>query len=102
MDKLYNILNDPAQQHIFTDTLDLMGNNHDLLSIWWHFDHCINTAIRLETEAETQWITTRNLFGRLKLLNINEILQPIIIAEHGWVYQEMSRMTCQGLKDSLV
>ena len=66
-----------------------MGSNHDLLSCWWHFDHCINTAIRLETEAETQWITTKNLFGRLQLLQIDEKLQSIIVAEQGWILQQM-------------
>ena len=89
MNELHNMLNNPTWQHIFTNTLDLMGNEWDLLSCWWHFDHCINTTIRLKTEAETQWITTRNLFERLKLLKIDEKLWPIIVTEYGWVYQEM-------------
>ena len=67
-----------------------MGNNCNLLSCWWHFDHCINMAIRLEVEAETQQITTKNLFGRLQLLNINEKIQPIIVAECGQILQEMA------------
>ena len=46
-------------------------------------------AIRLEVEAETQQITTKNLFGRLQLLNIDEKIQPIIIAEHRQILQEM-------------
>ena len=46
-------------------------------------------AIRLETEAETQQITTKNLFGRLQLLQIDEKLQLIIIVEWGQVLQEM-------------
>ena len=89
MNELHDMLNDPTWQHIFTDVLDLIGNEQDLLSCWWHFDHCINTAIRLEMEAETQQITARNLFERLKLLKINKKLQPIIVAEHRWVYWEM-------------
>ena len=54
MYELHEMLNDLAWHHIFLNAIDLMGNNHDLLSCWWHFDHCINTAIRLEMEAETQ------------------------------------------------
>ena len=46
-------------------------------------------AIRLEAEAETQWITAKNLFRRLQLLKINEKLQPIIIAERGQILQQM-------------
>ena len=52
------------------------------------FDHYINMAIRLETEAETQQITAKNLFGRLQLLKIDEKLQPIIIAEWGRILQQ--------------
>ena len=89
MYELHNMLNDPDWQHIFIDVINLMGSNHNLLSCWWHFDHCINTAIRLEMEAETQWITTKNLFRRLQLLNINEKIQLIIIAECGQILQEM-------------
>ena len=55
------------------------------LSCWWHFDHCINTAIRLEAEAETQWMTTKNLFRRLQLLNIDKKFWLIIVTEHGRV-----------------
>ena len=47
-------------------------------------------AIRLEAEAETQWITTKNLFGRLQLLNIDKKIWPIIIAECGQILQEMA------------
>ena len=89
MYELHNMLNDPDQQHIFIDAINLMGSNHNLLSCWWHFDHCINIAIRLKAEAETQWITAKNLFRRLQLLNIDEKIQPIIIAEHGRILQEM-------------
>ena len=53
MYKLHNMLNNPDQQHIFINAINLMGNDYDLLSCWWHFDHCINMAIRLEVEAET-------------------------------------------------
>ena len=74
MYELHNMLNDLNWQHIFIDVINLMGSNHDLLSCWWHFDHCINTAIRLKAEAETQQITTKNLFGRLQLLKIDEKL----------------------------
>ena len=81
MYELHNMLNDLDQQNIFIDAINLMGNECDLLSCWWHFDHCINTAIRLETEAETQWITAKNLFERLQLLKIDEKLRPIIVME---------------------
>ena len=87
MYELHNMLNDLDQQNIFIDAINLMGNKHDLLSCWWHFDHCINMAIRLEMEAETQWITAKNLFGRLQLLKINKKLRPIIIAEQGQILQ---------------
>ena len=40
-------------------------------------------------EAETQWITAKNLFGRLQLLNIDEKIQLIIMAECGQILQEM-------------
>ena len=90
MYELHNMLNDPDQQHIFIDMINLMGSNHNLLSCWWYFDHCINMAIRLEMEAETQWITAKNLFGRLQLLNINEKIRLIIIVEHGQILQEMA------------
>ena len=83
------MLNDPARQHVFLNAIDLMGNDCDLLSCWWHFDHCINTAVRLEMEAETQQTTTKNLFERLKFLKIDEKLQSIIVAECGQIYQEM-------------
>ena len=83
------MLNNPTQQHIFLNAINLIGNKRDLLSCWWHFDHCINTAIRLKTEAETQQTTAKNLFERLKLLKIDEILWPIIVTEHGLIYQEM-------------
>ena len=66
-----------------------MGSNHDLLSCWWYFDHCINMAIRLETEADTQQITAKNLSRRLQLLQIDEKLWLIIVVEWGWVLQEM-------------
>ena len=84
------MLNDPDWQHVFIDVINLMGSNHDLLSCWWHFDHCINMAIRLEVEAETQWITAKNLFGRLQLLNIDEKIWPIIVVEHRQIPQEMA------------
>ena len=83
MYKLHNMLNDLDRQHVFIDMINPMGSNYDLLSCWWHFDHCINTAIRLEIEAETQWITAKNLFRRLQLLNIDKKIQPISVAEHG-------------------
>ena len=89
MYELHNMLNNPDWQHVFINAINLMGSNHDLLSCWWHFDYCINIAIRLEAEAETQRITAKNLFGRLQLLNIDEKIWSIIIAEHGWVLQEM-------------
>ena len=89
MYELHKMLNDPARHHIFLNAIDLMENNHNLLSCWWHFDHCINTTVRLEMEAETQRTTAKNLFERLKLLKINEKVQSIIVAEHGWIYQEM-------------
>ena len=90
MYKLHNMLNDLDWQHVFINAINLMRSNHDLLSCWWHFDHCINMAIRLEVEAETQWITAKNLFRRLQLLNINKKIQPIIIAECGQILQEMA------------
>ena len=74
MYELHNMLNDPDRQNVFIDAINLMGNKCDLLSCWWHFNHCINMAIRLETEAETQWMTAKNLFRRLQLLKINEKL----------------------------
>ena len=83
------MLNDPDQQHVFINTINLTGSNHNLLSCWWHFDHCINMAIRLEVEAETQQITTKNLFRRLQLLNIDEKIWLIIVVEHGQILQEM-------------
>ena len=89
MYELHNMLKDLDQQHVFIDVINLMGNKHDLLSCWWHFDHCINMAIRLETEAETQWITAKNLFRRLQLLKIDEKLWLIIVAEQGRILQEM-------------
>ena len=46
-------------------------------------------AIRLEVEAETQRITTKNLFRRLQLLNIDEKIRLIIVVEHGQILQEM-------------
>ena len=82
MDELHNLTNHPDQQHIFTKALDLMGNNHDFLGTWWHFDHYINTALRLEMEVAAQWNTAKGLFKRLTLLKVNEVLQPIIIREH--------------------
>ena len=96
MDKLHNLTNHLDCQHVFTKALNLMGNNTSLLNTWWHFDHCINTALWLEKEATTQWDTAKGLFRRLTLLNVNEVLWPIIIKEHAWGYWEMYRMTCQG------
>ena len=69
--------------------INLIGSNHNLLSCWWHFDHCINMAIRPEAEVETQQITTKNLFGRLQLLNIDEKIRLIIVVECGQILQEM-------------
>ena len=89
MYELHNMLNDLDWQNVFIDAINLMGSNHNLLSCWWHFDHCINMTIRLETEAETQQITAKNLFGRLQLLKIDKKLQLIIIAEWGWILQQM-------------
>ena len=74
--------------NVFIDTINLMGSNHNLLSCWWHFDHCINMAIILKVEAETQWITAKNLFRRLQLLNIDKKIWLIIVAEHGWILHE--------------
>ena len=39
MYELHNMLNDLGWQNIFIDAINLMGNKHDLLSCWWHFDH---------------------------------------------------------------
>ena len=89
MYELHNMLNDPDQQNIFIDAINLIGNECNLLSCWWHFDHCINMAIRLKTEAETQWMTAKNLFRRLQLLKIDEKLRPIIVMEKGWILQQM-------------
>ena len=89
MYELHNMLNDPDWQHVFHDVINLMGNECDLLSCWWHFDHCINMAIRLEMEAETQQITAKNLFVRLQLLKIDEKLWLIIVVEWGQILQQM-------------
>ena len=88
MYELHNMLNDLDWQGVFINAINLMGSNHDLLSSWWHFNHCINTAIRLEGEAETQWMTAKNLFGRLQLLKIDEKLWSIIVTEQGRILQE--------------
>jgi hypothetical protein len=89
MYELHNMLNDLDQQHVFIDVINLMGSNHNLWSCWWHFDHCINMAIRLKMEAETQQITTKNLFRRLQLIQIDEKLWLIIVTEWGWILQQM-------------
>ena len=64
--ELYDMLNDLAQQHVFKNAIELMGNNYDLLSCWWHFDHCVNTAIRLDIEVESQWTTHQEPLWEVK------------------------------------
>ena len=102
MDELHNIMNHLDWQHVFTDALNLMENRPILLTTWWHFDHCINTALWLEKEAATQQETAKSLFDRLTHLKVNEVLQPIIVKEWEWGYQEIYRTTNQGPQNSSV
>ena len=42
-----------------------------------------------DQKSNSQRITTKNLFGRLQLLKIDEKLQPIIVTEQGRILQQM-------------
>ena len=61
-----------------SEILDLLEPNELLLRTWSYFQHCQQTAQKLEKEARFQKDLTEGLMGDLRMLKINEVLQPII------------------------
>ena len=62
-----------------SEILDLLEPNELLLHTWSYFQHCQQTAQKLEKEARFQKDLTESLLGNLRILKINKILQPIIV-----------------------
>ena len=61
-----------------SEILDLLEPNELLLHTWSYFQHCQQTAQKLEKEARFQKDLAESLMGNLQMLKINEILWPII------------------------
>ena len=61
-----------------SEILDLLEPNELLLHTWSYFQHCQQTAQKLEKEAQFQKDLAGSLMGDLRTLKIDEILQPII------------------------
>ena len=61
-----------------SEILDLLEPNELLLRTWPYFQHCQQTAQKLEKEAQFQKDLTESLLGNLRMLKIDEILQPVI------------------------
>ena len=61
-----------------SEILDLLEPNKLLLCTWSYFQHCQQTAQKLEKEARFQKDLTEGLMGDLRMLKIDEILRPII------------------------
>ena len=61
-----------------SEILDLLEPNELLLHTWSYFQHCQQTAQKLEKEAWFQKDLAESLMGNLQMLKINEILWPII------------------------
>ena len=72
-----------------SEILDLLEPNELLLRTWSYFQHCQQTAQKLEKEARFQKDLTESLLGDLRMLKIDEILRPIIIKAR----QEEQRLT---------
>ena len=62
-----------------SEILDLLEPNELLLCTWSYFQHCQQTAQKLEKEARFQKDLAESLLGDLQTLKIDEILRPIII-----------------------
>ena len=61
-----------------SEILDLLEPNKLLLCTWSYFQHCQQTAQKLEKEARFQKDLVEGLMGDLRMLKIDEILWPII------------------------
>ena len=59
--------------------LELIEPNELLLCTWSYFQHCQQTAQKLEKEAWFQKDLAESLLGELQTLKIDEILWPVII-----------------------
>ena len=57
-----------------SEILDLLEPNELLLCTWSYFQHCQQTAQKLEKEARFQKDLTESLLGDLRTLKIDEIL----------------------------
>ena len=57
-----------------SEILNLLEPNELLLRTWSYFQHCQQTAQKLEKEARFQKDFTESLLGNLWILKINEIL----------------------------
>ena len=57
-----------------SEILDLLESNELLLHTWSYFQHCQQTAQKLEKEARFQKDLAESLLGDLRTLKINEIL----------------------------
>ena len=61
-----------------SEILDLLEPNELLLRTWSYFQHCQQTAQKLEKEARFQKDLAEGLMGDLRMLKIDEILRPVI------------------------
>ena len=59
-----------------SEILDLLEPNELLLRTWSYFQHCQQTAQKLEKEARFQKDLTEGLMGDLRMLKIDEVLSP--------------------------
>ena len=61
-----------------SEILDLLEPNKLLLCTWSYFQHCQQTAQKLEKEARFQKDLAKGLMRDLRMLKIDEVLWPII------------------------
>ena len=58
--------------------LELLEPNELLLRTWYYFQHCQQTAKKLEEEMRYQRNSADNLLEELQKLKINEVLHPLV------------------------
>ena len=67
--------------------LELLEPDKLLLWTWYYFQHCQQTAKKLEEEMQYQRNSTDDLLEELRKLKINEVLHPLV-AEARWLDQQ--------------
>jgi hypothetical protein len=70
-----------TNQDNLEETMRLIGDNGHIRRTWLFFCHCMNTARRMEEEAEAQRQTATHLAAILRILNFDDLIQPLINAQ---------------------